>query len=281
MGNLWIGLGECMIEVDSFEQVLHEGSSKGNQHKFYKDGQWVKLDNPGCTEGLAEEFVSGLESCIYGYPHVEYRSSMVLYNDVEYLGCCSSSMFGNPGISFIPLRRLFVQAGIPLNIFIKDVSVERNIRNVVEVVGRLIGLDILGYLGRLLLLDSLILNEDRHYMNLGVCWDSQSGQYLLAPCFDNGSSLFCTNWTYRKRKTLDENIISAMSVARPFSKFFDKQVQALLTLGITPLVLDRVKFNWFYRNYHNSLYSDELNGRVKQVLSRRLESTRGSVYVWG
>lgn len=71
-----------MICVDSFSRVINESSSKGNQHKFYKDGVWVKIDSRYCSEGLAEEFVSLFEDCIYDFPHVEYKSDKVVYNNL-------------------------------------------------------------------------------------------------------------------------------------------------------------------------------------------------------
>jgi hypothetical protein len=171
-------------------------------------------------------------------------------------------------MSFISLRRLFRQNNIPLNIFIKNEKPEVNIRNVVSEVQRLTGLDISQYLFRLLFLDALILNEDRHYMNLGVVTDGVN--FYEAQCFDNGSSLFCTNWTYRKRKSFEENMQSAKSIARPFSKFYDRQVQACINLGAKPLVINRNKLDGFLSNYSNPLYSGERIELVKAVLKNRL-----------
>ena len=116
-----------MIGVDSFVEVLNESSSKGNQHKFYKDGFWVKLDNHNQSEGLAEEFISLFEDCIYNFPHVEYKSDVIMYNDNTYTGCYSYNMYCNPNISFISCRNLFTQYNIPLNIFIKEDDIARNI----------------------------------------------------------------------------------------------------------------------------------------------------------
>lgn len=264
-----------MISVDSFQEVLNESSSKGNQHKFYKDGIWVKVDNQFCFEGLAEEFVSLFEECIYDFPFVKYKSEVIEYNDNPYLGCYSYNMYNNLDVAFISCRRLFRQNNIPLNIFVKDEDISKNILNVVDKIYKITSVSTLEYIGRLLMLDCLIINEDRHYMNLGVCQNIKTGDFGLAPCFDNGSSLFCTNWTYRKRKTFAENIQSAKSVARPFSKFFDKQLNAVLKLGCKPLVIDRSKVNWLLSNYYNNLYPDEVIKRIKDVLVNRLNYYEG------
>lgn len=269
-----------MFCVDSFQEILNEGSSKGNQQKFYKEGVWVKVDNRGCSEGLSEEFISLFEECIYDFNYVKYKSDTILYNDNEYLGCYSYNMYNNLDISFISLRQLFKRNNIPLSIFIKSEDTSENILNVVSTIELLTGLNILGYLSKLLMLDCLIVNEDRHYMNLGVCRNIKTGEFVFAPCFDNGSSLFCTDWTYRKRKTLEENIDFAKSVARPFSKFYDKQLDALLNLGCKPLVINKSRIVWLLDNYYNNLYSDELNKRVKGVLINRLKYYNGKAFVF-
>ena len=262
-----------MIIVDSFQSVVSEGTSKGNQLKFYKDGYWIKLDNPRCFEGLAEDFVSKLCSCIIDFPYIAYTTNQFEYNDDIYNGCMSYNMFNDLNVSFVSLRKLLKGNSIPLNIFIKDEDTARNMLNVIDTVGKITNIDISNYLFRILMLDALIINEDRHYMNLGVA--NKNGRFYESQCFDNGSSLFCTNWTYKKRKTLEENINFAKSVARPFSKFFDNQVEACLRLGAKPLVINKQKLDYLLSNYYNSLYSDEQNKLIKQVLIYRLNYYAG------
>lgn len=121
-----------MINVDSFKETLNESSSKGNQQKFYKDGVWVKIDNNGCFEGLAEEFVSLFESCIFDFSYVEYKSDIIDYNDDSYLGCFLYNMYNDCNTSFISLRRLFKQNDIPLSIFTSNDDISKNIMNVVS-----------------------------------------------------------------------------------------------------------------------------------------------------
>ena len=257
-----------MIKIDDFSIVTSECSSKGNQHKFYNNGYWVKLDNERCFEGLAEEFVSRFESLILDFPYVEYKTDLFSLNGDEYKGCYCYSMYNDVNVVFYSLRHIFRSNNIPLNIFIKEEDTAKNIQNVIMTIFTLTGVDITSYIFRLLFLDALIINEDRHYMNLGVC--CKGNQYAQSACFDNGASLFCTNWTYRKTKSLEENIASAMSVARPFSKFFDKQVDACIRLGAKPLQIYKKGLDLLMISYHNPLYDDKMNNLVKAVLSDRL-----------
>ena len=188
-------------------------------------------------------------------------------------------MYQDTLVNFISLRSLFRKNNIPLSIFVKEDCVESNIKNVINVVGSVTGLDIRKYLFETLFLDALVLNEDRHYMNLGVC--TKGANYGVSQVFDNGSSLFCTNWTYRSRKSLEENIKCAMRVARPFSKFFDKQVSACINLGAKPLLIRKDNLDSLISNYRNNYYSDELNMRIKSVLIHQLNyySNKG-VYIY-
>lgn len=269
-----------MLVLDDRTKVVVNSSSKGNQVKFYNNGMWIKLDNLRCSEGLAEDFVSKFCSCIYDFPYVKYQSDTFLYDEDIFTGCKSMNMYNRQDIMFVSMRSLLRQWNVQSNIFYSSASVEQNIINVVELVKKKLGVDLLDYFRRLLLLDSLIINEDRHIMNLGVCYCKTNNRFYEALCFDNGSSLFCTNWTYRKRKTLEENIKSATSVARPFSKFFEKQVYALLNLGCRPLEINRSKVEALLQGYYNPLYSDELNARVKSVLKDRLGHYQGVAFVW-
>lgn len=269
-----------MLILDETTKVVIDSSSKGNQRKFYNNGIWIKLNNDKCSEGLAEDFVSKLCACIYDFHYVQYESSQFEYRDEVYNGCYSRNMYNRQDIIFVSFRNLLKQCGIQQNIFFRDESVEVNIKNVLELVYSRLGLNLLDYFRRLLMLDCLIINEDRHIMNIGVCYCKSDGKYYDAPCFDNGSSLFCTNWTYKKRKTLEENIDFARSVARPFSKFYDKNLQALLNLGCNPLRLNRQGVENLLSTYYNSLYSDELNIRVKQVLVNRLNYYQNRAFIY-
>lgn len=269
-----------MLNLDNMTRVTVDSSSKGNQTKFWHSGYWIKLDSSWGSEGLAEDFVSKFCASIQCFPFVSYKSELFEYEGEERIGCYSYNMYGRQDVSFISFRSLLRQWGIPLNIFIKSESVEQNIMNVVNLCRDRLGLDLLDYFRRLILLDCLIINEDRHLMNVGVCYCKSDGKFYEAPCFDNGSSLFCVKWTYRRNKTFAENVAASRSVARPFSKFYDRQMQAILNLGCKPLRISRTVVEMLLRDYHNHLYSDELNTRVKMVLFDRLQYYQGKAFVY-
>lgn len=257
-----------MINLDGFKTVISESSSKGNQRKFYHNGYWIKLDNDRCNEGLAEEFVSKFENLILDFPYVEYKTDLFSLDGDEYKGCYCYNMYDDKDVVFYSLRHVLKLNNIPLSIFTKEEDIAVNMKNVINVIGNKTGVDITMYLFRLLLLDVLIINEDRHYMNLGICVKGNTA--AQAPCFDNGASLFCTNWTYRKTRSLEENMKMALGTARPFSKFYTKQVEACIRLGAKPLLIDKKGLDQLMIYYHNHLYDDNMNNIIKAVLSDRL-----------
>lgn len=261
--------------LDDFKQA----ESRGNQLKFYNDGYWYKLDSLNCYEGLAEAFVTWVEEYILDFPHVLYMTTTMSYSDNIHLGCYSYNMYNRMDISFVSLRSLLRRNNIPLNIFIKEQDTAKNVEVVVDTVFRLTGLNIFSYLSRLIMLDCIIQNEDRHIMNLGVCYCGSDNKFYEAPCFDNGASLFCVNWVYRKRKTLEENIKSARSVARPFSKFYDKQLEAVLRLGALPLIIRR-QLLLDIEGYVNPLYPTEIVERVKQTFKYLLSYYEGKAFYY-
>ena len=84
-------------------------------------------------------------------------------------------------------------------------------------------LDIFKYLQNTFQLDMITLNEDRHFNNLAVIYDSVHDKYITAPIFDNGKSLLNGNRSYRSAFSIEENVKKV--IALPFSgshkKMFD------------------------------------------------------------
>ena len=79
---------------------------------------------------------------------------------------------------------------------------------------------------------------------------------------------------------VEENIDFAKSVARPFSKFYDKQLNALLDLGCPKLKINKSSVDYLLKNYSNKYYSDDLIARVKYILKNRLDYYEGWCFVY-
>lgn len=176
--------------LDSDMQDFNRQSSKGNQLKFRKGDIWYKADYLG-YEGLAEYVVSKLLafSDLRSDEYVEYELEEIEYNDSAFRACKSKDF--TDGWNLITLERLFKDTyGVGLNkiIYSTPDHVER-LKILVEQVERTTGLKDFGiYMSKLLTVDALFLNEDRHTHNIAVLTNGV-GDFRIAPIFDNGAGL--------------------------------------------------------------------------------------------
>ncbi|MBR5937738.1 MAG: hypothetical protein IKZ90_05700 [Clostridiales bacterium] len=176
--------------LDSDMQDFNRQSSKGNQLKFRKGDIWYKADYLG-YEGLAEYVVSKLLafSDLRSDEYVEYELEEIEYNDSAFRACKSKDF--TDGWNLITLERLFKDTyGVGLNkiIYSTPDHVER-LKILVEQVERTTGIKDFGiYMSKLLTVDALFLNEDRHTHNIAVLTNG-TGDFRLAPIFDNGAGL--------------------------------------------------------------------------------------------
>lgn len=189
-----------------------EGTSDGTQLKFYKNGFWYKEDNEGC-EGEVEYLVSKLLtfSDLKAYEYVVYEQGELNGKS----GCRSKTFLGEEE-SFVTLERLHNNvAGMPLFEKIKKFKgIDESAPYVLNFIKETVGLDVTDYFKKVFTLDYIVLNEDRHYHNLGIIMDGNE-KYRVAPIFDNGKSLLNCNLSINRELPMEENVKRV--VARPFS----------------------------------------------------------------
>lgn len=199
------------MELENFELsseylVRTIGTSDGTQDKYFKDNKWFKLDRYG-GEGIAEAVASKiLKYC--GLDEKEF---------VEYHPClingksgCYSENFLRENDSFITLYRLYKNVtGRDLASVTSKMDYDDAIEYVLSFVRENTGLDLHTYLANNLFLDNLILNEDRHFNNLGIIYNETS--FLTAPIFDNGKSFLIGNKQAQEKSSLVEKVSCAYS----------------------------------------------------------------------
>lgn len=118
-------------------------------------------------------------------------------------------------------------------------------------------LDLSDYFSKIFTLDAVILNEDRHFNNLGIvrCRD---GSYRTAPIFDHGKSLLVGNMSVRPDLELRECV--RRTSAQPFSGSFETN-KALFGAGFS---IDTEKCL--------RLLSDEPDSFEKKILLYQLQT---------
>ena len=208
-------------QIDNEYIVIQEGTSEGTQVKYKKGEYWYKKDNRG-QEGLTEYLVSHLLrfSSLDPSEYILYESGLINGQP----GCRSRNFLGEDE-ELITFYRLYY------NIFGKDPSqvinrmdtMEERIEYVIAFIKQSCGLDVRNYLCKVMTVDMLVLNEDRHLNNLAVIM--RDNTFIPAPIFDNGVSLLTANQSVNWHFSIEENVQRV--VARPFSGSHEKMVEYL------------------------------------------------------
>ena len=112
-------------------------------------------------------------------------------------------------------------------------------------------------LNLILILDYIVLNEDRHFGNFGMIRNANTGEFIKpAPIFDTGSSLF------HNSVIIDSEAVRA----KPFAKDFDEQIKLVDVLAYRKNIL-AVKENAeeiFWDTFENAF---EEKGRLSAILN--------------
>lgn len=220
-----------LFEHERRQEARH--SSKGNQLKWKKGAYWYKADYTG-YEGLSEYMVSHLLGCSTLKPeeYVLYQTEEIRYGPRRYTGCVSRDFLADPQQKIcgkrqmITLERLFYHTygeSLYKSIFrIRDH--ENRLRFLVGQIERITGLRDFGrYICKLLTIDAVFLNEDRHTHNIAVLWDG-GNTYEYCPIFDQGASLLAdTMMDY----PLDGDVPEFMNraEAKSFCSSFEEQLE--------------------------------------------------------
>lgn len=244
-------------------------SSKGNQMKFERDHIWYKADYLG-YEGLAEYMVSGLLhfSGLQEGEFVDYSLEQITYNGQVFNACMSRDF--TDGWQLITLERLLTQVygrGLNQVVYAIDDHKER-LRTLVELTERVTGIQSFGsYMAKLITIDTLFLNEDRHAHNLAVLTKDLE-DFRLCPVFDNGAALLSdTMLDYPEGRDPLEMIPQAKP--KTFCDSFDEQ------LDIAEALYGRqIRFGFSYNDVKELLdkaeiYSPEIRRRVSDILMRQ------------
>ena len=124
--------------------------------------------------------------------------------------------------------------------------------------------DIKKYIDKLLCIDSITRNEDRHFRNISFIF--KGGKYTPAKIYDNGAVCFSDLLTYPMSMDLATCFQSVQ--AKPFSVSFERQLQ-----GVKPLRI-------LYEEYLDSIdVHKEHNARIINVIRRGLKETEGLAWV--
>ena len=182
-------------------QDMH--SSDGTQTKYYSNGYWYKINSEG-GEDEAEYLASGILtfSTLNKNDYVIYERGIVNHSNA-----CRSKNFLKSDEVFITFNHIHKSvARVPMYEKMFDYkTLSKKIEYVINFMHDVTGLDVTSYLKKTFSIDRIILNEDRHFNNLGVIMH-KNGSYRTAPIFDNGRSMFIGNFSIKDNLPISENI---------------------------------------------------------------------------
>ena len=247
-------------------------SSKGNQNKWHRNGIWYKADGLG-YEALAEILVSGLlQKTNIGY-FVKYEYARIERDGMVFHGCRSADFMRPDDDKLVSVERLFqtFEGESAAKAILKYEETEDRIRYVVEKVEQFTGIRQFGdCLRKILTIDALFMNEDRHFHNLAVI-RRQDGTYRECPVFDQGAALFSD---VKGDYPLDLNLEACYKKiqAKPFAADFDRQLDACEALYRNI----RVRM-WFtmkdveqiLQNFQE-IYKEQVLERVREVMRMQM-----------
>ncbi len=263
--------------IDDDKKMENRQSSKGNQLKFERNGIWYKADYAG-YEGLVEYVISKLlkKSTLEAAEYVDYDLEQIEYNQICFNACKSNDF--TEGWQLITLERLFKTVyGYGLNKVVYSTPDHTDRLSVlVEQVERVTGLRDFGkYMNKILTIDALFLNEDRHTHNLAVLTKDMK-EYRLSPIFDNGAGLMSdTTMDYPMGR--DPLQLIDKVKAKTFSDSFTEQMDISETL-----YGENVHFSFGYKDVEEvvdqaDMYSQEIRQRVIDVI---MEMRRRYMYLF-
>lgn len=203
--------------------AISQNSSGGKLLKWQVGNTFIKtstLDNTslGKPKFMCEsygEVIGYTIAKLLGLNAVEYRlCKVIIDNQIETIAC-ESRNFLSPGFEYMSIAKLMIQGVIP-TLYLGDTN---NYNNLVVILKKY-NKNIRYYIDSLIILDYIILNDDRHYGNFGFITNREI--IKLAPVFDSGNCCFC-------HKNVDEieyaSDLYTFLRSKPFSIDFEEQIK--------------------------------------------------------
>lgn len=220
-----------------------------------------------CHDSFTREW---LHSTLPEKDYVKYKTVQLQFQNTVFRGTASKN-FLLPGQQLITIERLFFQhygESLYQSVF-HITDHKKRLAFLVDSVIRLTGLNEFGiYMNRLLTLDAIILNEDRHTHNIAVIMNPD-GTYDYCPIFDNGAGLLSdTTLDY----PTDQATYSLMEKvhAKTFCRDFDEQLNLSEELYGYHLTFNLTEKQLHAFLCEETIYPENIRTRVETVLRAQM-----------
>lgn len=249
--------------------VLPSTTSKGIQEKWVVENKFFKLDSPSSFDSLAEALVSELEGYISDLSYVDYfLDKPKTIHGVKRRVCWSYNClkYGESEITLYKVLRQNGDSAYLQDLWEKYTGKDRVLK-VSELVEKTINYNPMYYFSRLVFLDSLTMNPDRHLNNISFKLLS-SGKATSMPILDNGKALFSDASAYNLAIPI-RKLRLEMAFSRPFSNSFKEQVSYFKEFS--PLVIDIQSLLTQLGSIEDNIESVVVGERSERMLLRMIE----------
>lgn len=250
-------------------------SSKGNQLKWEKDNIWYKADYTG-HEGLTEYIIANLlkKSNLLADEFIDYETVKISYKHSSFNGCMSTN-FTEDNWQIITLERLYKSRYN--RSFMQDIWKINNVKDrlvfLVDQVEKLSGIKNFGiYINKMLTIDALFLNEDRHLHNIAILMNDHN-QMKICPFFDHGAGLLAdTTLDYPLNADVFELIPSVK--AKTICDDFDEALDESEALFGQNLIFHFTKNDVKSLLANADIYSNDIRNRVETIIYQQMHKYR-------
>ena len=258
------------MQFDISKGVKIIGSLRGTQTKWKVNNYYAKADLVG-YEGMAEELTSLFIRKFVTEACVEYRA-VTLYNTITGLfrgtGCISTN-YNERGYIECNLVQYIEEVGITESEVLNTHGETRW-----ALFEQVLSEEELVYLLRLMQIDALILNDDRHLLNISfLCFP---GVRMFTPIYDNGASLFSDETLYSYKRSFNENRKKVMN--RTLDIGYGDTIRFLQKKGVPLLTFNKQSVIQFVLGYTSKAYTNIQVNRCKETLLTQLRQTEGILW---
>ena len=242
IGDVLLGMNG---KNDGFDFISPDNTSDGNLQKRWKiiDGKrcLLKSGSSPYSQQPFNEFIATIIMNKLGIEHVPYTVTWI--DDKPYSVCEDFVTKDTELIGAWRVLQLRPKANHE-NEYLHYVSLCKEL-----------GVDIVPALDRMIVLDYIIANEDRHFNNFGLLRDANTLEWIgAAPIFDSGTSLW-----YNKSAS---RFISSDIICKPFKKTHGEQLKLVSS------------FDWLDISKLNNIEDEILNVLCENKAVRYVEAER-------
>lgn len=197
----------------------------GTQNKFIKGNYFYKKDTEDCYESISEVLVN--ELCLY-IKNLPTVLDYFLFNEE---GVCYSKLYTSKTVSDISLYRLIERSEYSHTLdVVYEVPSAIYYNAIIMATSELTDINgdcVRDYFEKIILLDYITRNTDRHLNNILLLYDSESGKYSFGPIMDNGRGLLSDTINFPMGMDIDRAYRMCSSRCKPFNENFDSQLSLI------------------------------------------------------